>query len=261
MQKIVSNGDRDCTVILDGTECEVKFDRNYRAFAVENNSSGDVIISVKQGAAAGDDGTRRVKSGHSTVFAHMRVDVDTVYVTGTGSVHIHAQNDDVNPFRNAPVSSGGGVTNFKWSLYGAYGMIKNVKTQTGTNGCAYNLNGLIANRLCLFQSFSDYNVTHTNAVDFTNVKKIIVTGATTANTAGLSTTAYCRISDTALTELTDDWTVINQSTGTNVSEFTYEIDCTDITGEQYIHFAVEHGTETSSMSSYFYIDSIEFIYG
>lgn len=110
MEKIVSNGDRDCTVILDGTECSVKFDRCFRAFSVQNNSTSDVFVSIHQGANAGDDGVMRIKSGASACYPHMRTDVDTVYLNGTGEIQVHGQNTDNNSFRNAPVYSGGGVT-------------------------------------------------------------------------------------------------------------------------------------------------------
>lgn len=112
MDKIVSKNLTDCTVSLDGSECAVKFDRGFRAFAIENNSSGDVYVSDKPGSAAGDDGVRRIKSGCATVYAlNINDKTDTVYVTGTGSVQIHAQNDKFCPFKIAPVAgSGGGGT-------------------------------------------------------------------------------------------------------------------------------------------------------
>ena len=109
MEKIVNNGDRDCTVILDGTECSIKFDRCFRAYSVQNNSASDAFISIHQGASAGEDGVVRIKSGCSAVFAHMRFDVDTVYLSGTGEIQVHGQNDTNNSFRNAP-AVGGGVT-------------------------------------------------------------------------------------------------------------------------------------------------------
>ena len=110
MKKIVSNGDRDCTVILDGTECSVKFDRCFLAYSVQNNSTSDVFVSIHQGANAGDDGVVRIKAGSSGVYAHMRTEVKTVYFNGTGEIQVHGQNDTNNSFRNAPVSGGGGTT-------------------------------------------------------------------------------------------------------------------------------------------------------
>ena len=56
-------------------------------------------------------------------------------------------------------------------------------------------------------------------------------------------------------------TVISQSLGTLLSDFSYEIDCSALLGEKYIYLAILHGTETSSNTSYLYLDNIEFIYG
>ena len=110
MEKIVANGDRDCTIVLDGTECSVKFDRCFLAYSVQNNSTSDVFVSIHQGANAGDDGVVRIKAGSSGVYAHMRTEVKTVYFNGTGEIQVHGQNDTNNSFRNAPVSGGGGTT-------------------------------------------------------------------------------------------------------------------------------------------------------
>ena len=108
MERTVSNGYRDCTVLLDGTECRVTFDHCYRAFAVMNDSMEDVFVSIEQGKSSGEDGVRRIAPGCSSVIAHMRTDVDTVYVTGSGSVQISAQNGTENPFK--PQSGGGDTT-------------------------------------------------------------------------------------------------------------------------------------------------------
>lgn len=110
MEKIVANGDRDCTIVLDGTECSVKFDRCFLAYSVQNNSTSDVFVSIHQGANAGDDGVVRIKAGSSGIYAHMRTEVKTVYFNGTGEIQVHGQNDTNNSFRNAPVSGGGGTT-------------------------------------------------------------------------------------------------------------------------------------------------------
>lgn len=110
MEKIVANGDRDCTIVLGGTECSVKFDRCFLAYSVQNNSTSDVFVSIHQGANAGDDGVVRIKAGSSGVYAHMRTEVKTVYFNGTGEIQVHGQNDTNNSFRNAPVSGGGGTT-------------------------------------------------------------------------------------------------------------------------------------------------------
>lgn len=108
MEKIVKAGLRDCTVNLDGTECAVRFDSCFRAFAVRNDSAGDVFISKTAGIVPDADGVMCVKSGASAVYAHMDIYADTVYLLGKGKVQLHAQNDTVNPFNYAPVSDDGG---------------------------------------------------------------------------------------------------------------------------------------------------------
>lgn len=43
MEKIVKSGLRDCTVNLEGSECAMKFDSCFRAFAVRNDGASDVF--------------------------------------------------------------------------------------------------------------------------------------------------------------------------------------------------------------------------
>ena len=107
MEKIVKNGLRDCTVILDGSECAVKFDSCFRAFAVRNDGAADIYISKTSGIVPDDDGVMCIKSGASAVFAHMDIYADTVYLLGNGRVQLHAQNDSANPFNFAPAFDGG----------------------------------------------------------------------------------------------------------------------------------------------------------
>lgn len=193
----------------------------------------------------------------------MRNDVKAVYILGSGNVQIVASDTPGNFFKSAPAQSGGGV-NVKWDLdlnNDPYDFIANTKNTTGYCGSGYNFTEAITNKFGLYQSFSGYNLTHSNTVDFTNVKKIIVTGATKSNLDGLTATSYCRISDESLSELADDWAVMNHSVCKDVSEFSAEIDCSAITGENFIYFAVLHGTESTANSSYLFIYDIEFIYG
>ena len=134
MEKIVSNGDRDCTIVLDGTECSVKFDRCFRAYSVQNDSASDAFISIHQGANAGEDGVVRIKAGCSVVFAPMRLDVDTVYLNGTGEIQVHGQNDTNNSFRNAPVSGGGGNSYTKSESDAKYAQKTDIPSSLPANG-------------------------------------------------------------------------------------------------------------------------------
>lgn len=161
--------------------------------------------------------------------------------------------------------SGGSVNiaNIRWNLYhdpDPYNFYSNIKNTTGYNGGGYNFSQSIPNQFGFYQSLSGYNITHSQIVDFTNVKKIIINGATKSNINKLTATAYYKITNESLTELSDDWTMINQSVGQDISEFSVEIDCSTITGEQYIYFAILHGTENGGYTSYLYIYNIEFVY-
>lgn len=99
MEKIVTAGMRNTTIELDGTECAVKFSDNYRCFEVMNDSGGDVTMSIYKGKQAGEDGTLTVHSGTSATLAHMRTDIDTVYITGSGTVQVAAKNTADSVFK------------------------------------------------------------------------------------------------------------------------------------------------------------------
>ena len=159
----------------------------------------------------------------------------------------------------------GGSANANWNLYhdpDPYNFYSNIKNTTNYNGGGYDFSEAIPNQFGFYQSISGYNMTHSYAVDFTNVKKIRINGATKSNIGGLTATAYCKITDGLLTEMTDEWLMMNQSyspTPNEISEFSYEIDCLEITGEQYIYLAIMHGTEMLSRTSYLFIYNIEFV--
>ena len=158
----------------------------------------------------------------------------------------------------------GGSANVNWNLYhdpDPYNFYSNIKNTTNYNGGGYNFASAIPNQFGIYQSYRGYNMTHSYAVDFTNVNKIVVKGTTKSNVAGLTATAYCKITNESLTEMDDEWTMMHQSVGTDASEFSVEIDCSQITGENFIYFAIMHGTESSSNSSYLFIYNIEFVYG
>lgn len=107
MKKIVSSGEQDCTVNLDGTECAVVFSSNYKCFTVQNDTAEDIYISISPNIAAGNDGVRRVISGASSSLAHGRNNVDTLYILGIGSVQVTASDSPGNFFKSAPAQSGG----------------------------------------------------------------------------------------------------------------------------------------------------------
>lgn len=264
MVKVVENDERICTVNLDGSECSIVFQSNYKCFAVKNESDSEVYISLKRNITPGEDGVMSIGSKESSSLAHFKPNVNMFFAKGTGKIQVFASNSDniINPFKSAPVATGGGgVTNVKWELSDPYNFCNNIKNTTNYNGGGYDFAEVIPNTFGMYQSYSGYNMTHSDVVDFTNVKKIIINGATRANLNGLSATGYCCISGETLSELSDDWIVLNRSVGTDISEFSAEIDCTDITGENSIYFAILHGDESSGNTSYLFIYDIEFIYG
>lgn len=124
--------------------------------------------------------------------------------------------------------------------------------------CGYNSH--YSHRLDIGKENSSYNSSYFPAVDLTSIDKIIVSGATWSNLNYLSSKGYYLISDTPTNELTDNWIFIQSSKGSLPLEFSIEIDCTNLIGEKYIHFAVEHGSEAGSYTSYIYLDNITFVY-
>ncbi|MCM1525591.1 MAG: hypothetical protein NC120_14185, partial [Ruminococcus sp.] len=107
MKKTVSSGMRNATVNLGGEECAVQFSANFKYFEVFNESGGNVTASIYEGKGAGDDGVLTVHSGTSATLAHMRTDIDTVYVTGNGTVQIAAKNSGEPVFK--PDAKGGEI--------------------------------------------------------------------------------------------------------------------------------------------------------
>lgn len=111
MQKIVTKGDRTAQVTLDGGECEVVFDSRYNFFSVE--ADNDVVVSLKSGKTADDDGVMICKGGGAIKYDHMK-SLDRVYVTGSGKVQVVASNTSVENFKKARRGgdSGGVKINF-----------------------------------------------------------------------------------------------------------------------------------------------------
>ena len=105
MEKIVSSGEQDCTVELDGTECAVVFSSNYKCFTVQNETADDIYISVSPNISAGKDGVRRIGTGASGAIAHGAK--NTLYILGSGSVQVTASDSPGNFFKPAPAQSGG----------------------------------------------------------------------------------------------------------------------------------------------------------
>ena len=237
----------------------VDFGNTINKYYWFRNLGGTTIyVSNKEDFKAGDDGVSELTvKGDITNIESFD---GKVYILGAGKVEIHNTDSKLPPFKSAPVagSGGGEVTVTEWNYTPPYdpgGLLANIMNTTGYNGGGYDI-GSIQGRFGFCQSYSGYNITHSTLIDLTNVKKITVNGGTVANKDSLSATAYYCISSETITELDDRWTEIHSSTGTVISDFIAEIDCSEITGEKFLYLAVKHGDEVSAYASYFYIDKI-----
>ena len=92
MVKEVKGCNRVIEITLDGTECAVKFDAKYNGFDIRNKSGKDITVSLKSGAAKGDDGVITIGDGETFNYMHM-MGLDTVYITGSGAVAVAAKNE------------------------------------------------------------------------------------------------------------------------------------------------------------------------
>ena len=92
------------TVILGGTEQEVRFDGNNTYYWVQNLSDADVLASLESGIVDGADGVLTVPSGGA---GYVRDDTGAkkLYIIGTGKVQIYGTNNAFCPFK---VALGGG---------------------------------------------------------------------------------------------------------------------------------------------------------
>ena len=105
MVKEVNGCNRVIEITLDGTECAVKFDAKYNGFDIRNKSGKDITVSLKSGAAKGDDGVITIGDGETFNYMHM-MGLDTVYITGSGAVAVAAKNEAAANFK--AVRRGGG---------------------------------------------------------------------------------------------------------------------------------------------------------
>lgn len=95
------------TITLDGTEQEVRFNRNYPYFWVQNQGYSDVLMSINSGIAEGKDGVMTVLSGGTACTMH-GYDLDRFYLMGTGKVQVVGTYSAHCPFK--PAQGGGDNT-------------------------------------------------------------------------------------------------------------------------------------------------------
>ena len=92
------------TVILGGTEQEIRFDGNNTYYWVQNLSDADVLASLESGIVDGADGVLTIPSGGA---GYVRDDTGAkkLYIIGTGKVQIYGTNNAFCPFK---IALGGG---------------------------------------------------------------------------------------------------------------------------------------------------------
>lgn len=105
--KEVTSGAHYTTVEVDTAE-EVKFSFPSTSLSVEA-AGGDITVALTDTAQAGDDETITVPDGESRMFIHHRMNIDTYYLTGSGTAKLYASNmGDVNPFKTVKRGGDGG---------------------------------------------------------------------------------------------------------------------------------------------------------
>ena len=131
--------------------------------------------------------------------------------------------------------------------------------------CGFNMGGVsnsnISNRFAIARDYSGYAIRRSYLINFKNIKEIIITGSLTSNYYTLTSTGYCKISsESNLTSITDDWNILKQYKGDRLDNFSVNINCKEISDENYLYIGIMHGTEISSYTSTIILDNIEFIY-
>lgn len=226
----------------------------------KNIGSSTIYVSNKEDFKSGDDGVSELTAKGDVT--NIEASDGKVYILGTGKVEIHNTDSKLPPFKSAPIASSGGG-----EVVNSFGLGYSEIALGFLNGGG-KYNGSFdweKDRLAITKDYADHAIMHSYAVDFTNVKKIVIGGAVTSNLVGLTASGYCKISAEIETKLNaDKWIKLATAvpeTAYDLLNFTAEIDCTAITGENYINLAIWHGTESNSYTVYLYVDRVEFIYG
>lgn len=110
MVKQVSEGMRSTTVQLDGSECRVIFSVCYPYYEILNDTKADVVASSYEGKISGADGAITIHSGSSATLTNMRLDVNTLYISGVGTVQVVGKSHPESIFRVAASTTGTGGT-------------------------------------------------------------------------------------------------------------------------------------------------------
>ena len=136
------------------------------------------------------------------------------------------------------------------------------------SGDQINLLNLIANGanystsegIWIKHDYQGSTICRTDLIDFTNISKIYIKGSTKNNGAGIVNVAYIYITPDIQSGLDSSiWTEIGRSNSNSKTPFEFELDVTDIKGENYLYFAILHES-SGAYTSYLYLDSISWVY-
>ena len=136
------------------------------------------------------------------------------------------------------------------------------------SGDQINLLNLIANGanystsegIWIKHDYQGSTICRTDLIDFTNISKIYIKGSTKNNGAGIVNVAYIYITPDIQSGLDSSiWTEISRSNSNSKTPFEFELDVTNIKGENYLYFAILHES-SGSYTSYLYLNSISWVY-
>ena len=136
------------------------------------------------------------------------------------------------------------------------------------SGDQINLLNLIANGanystsegIWIKHDYQGSTICRTDLIDFTNISKIYIKGSTKNNGAGIVNVAYIYITPDIQSGLDSSiWTEIGRSNSNTKTPFEFELDVTDIKGENYLYFAILHESG-GAYTSYLYLNSISWVY-
>lgn len=127
-------------------------------------------------------------------------------------------------------------------------------------GCTYDktYEGFYIQKSGGINSYTQYR---TDAISFTNVSKLIIEGTIKNNGGKITNIGYIYITDDENASFNSStWTEIARSNSNTHTPFSYELDTSDYLGKKYVYFAIYHGEENNSYTSFLYFSSINCIY-
>ena len=136
------------------------------------------------------------------------------------------------------------------------------------SGDQINLLNLIANGanystsegIWIKHDYQGSTICRTDLIDFTNISKIYIKGSTKNNGAGIVNVAYIYITPDIQSGLDSSiWTEIGRSNSNSKTPFEFELDVTNIKGENYLYFAILHES-SGAYTSYLYLNNISWVY-